>query len=83
MTDHSTDEIAPTPVETVGYSPKMLVATVMAGLLGIVVAVLNSVQEHPELLGSLPVPVQSALIALVPPVLAGIAAYRAGPGSVR
>lgn len=74
---------APTPVvKTEGYSPKMLAATAVSTLVGIVVAVLNALQENPNLLGTLPVPVQSLLLVVIPPILAGFAAYQASPGSV-
>lgn len=76
------DRTEPAP-RTVGLSPKTIVGTVVAGLLGTLVAVLNLVQDDPALLGSLPAPLQTVLIVLVPPVLAGLAVYRASPGTVR
>lgn len=74
---------AATKPETEGISPKAIVATVLAGLLGIVVSVLNLVQDNPTLLGSLPAAAQTVLLVLVPPVLAAIATYQAGPGAIR
>lgn len=75
------DHAAPT-VQTVGVSPKMVAATVTTTVIGIVIAVLNALQADPSLLGGLPTVAQSLLLVLVPPLLAGLATYQAGPGNV-
>lgn len=68
---------------TNGLSPKAVVATVMSALLGGIVALLNAVQENPDLLGGIPPWVQSLILAVTPVVLTGLATYRAKPGDVR
>lgn len=69
-------------LRTVGFSPKMVVATVISILLGGTVAGLNAVQENPDLLGGLPPMVQAVILVLAPTVLTGLATYRAGPGEI-
>jgi hypothetical protein len=75
------DHAAPS-VQTVGWSPKMITATVMTTLLGIVVAILNALQADPDLFGDLPTELQSLLLVVIPPILTGIATYTAAPGNV-
>lgn len=75
------DHAAPA-TRTVGFSPKAIASTVVAALVGVVVTVLNAVQENPDLLGGLPVMVQSLILLLVPPVITWLAAYQASPGTV-
>jgi len=75
------DHAAPA-TETLGWSPKMIVATVMTTLLGIVVAILNALQADPDLFGDLPTELQSLLLVVIPPILTGIATYTASPGTV-
>jgi hypothetical protein len=79
MTDPS--HIAPV-VKTVGWSPKMVASTVVTTVIGIVVAILNALQADPSLFGDLPTPVQSLILVVIPPILAGFAAYQASPGNV-
>ena len=69
-------------VRTVGWSPKMVASTAVATVIGIVVAILNALQANPNLLGQLPTPVQSLLLVIIPPILAGFAAYQAPPGNI-
>jgi hypothetical protein len=92
MTESSYDPpVDPTPgvpdhaqptVQTVGWSPKMVVATAASTLVAIVVALLNALQADPSLFGDLPVWAQSALLIVIPPILVGFASYQASPGSV-
>ncbi len=62
---------------TDGLSPKVLISTVLATLLGIAVAVLNHVQANPALIGSLPPWAQWVLLVSIPPLLVGLAGYQA------
>jgi hypothetical protein len=74
---------SPVPVvKTEGFSPKMIAATVVSALIGVVIATLNALQENPSLLGGLPLWAQSLALLLIPPVAAGLAAFQASPGSV-
>jgi len=75
------DHAAPA-AKTVGWSPKMLAATAATTLVGIVVAILNALQEDPAMFGALPTWLQSLLLVVIPPLLAGFASYQAGPGEV-
>lgn len=75
------DHAAPA-TRTVGLSPKAIASTVVAALVGVVVTVLNAVSDNPDLLGGLPVTVQSLILLLVPPVITWLAAYQASPGTV-
>jgi hypothetical protein len=75
------DHAAPA-VKTVGWSPKMVTATAVTTVIGIVVAILNALQADPALFGDLPTPVQSLLLVIIPPILAGFATYQASPGNV-
>lgn len=75
------DHAAPV-ARTEGVSPKMVAATVTTTVIGIVVAVLNALQSDPSLLGGLPTVVQSLLLVLIPPLLAGLATYQASPGNI-
>jgi hypothetical protein len=68
--------------ETVGLSPKAIASTVVAALVGVLVTVLNAVSENPDLLGGLPVWLQSLILVLVPPLVTWLAAYQAPPGTV-
>ena len=73
---------APVPVvKTEGVSPKALASSAVGLLVGILIAVLNAVQEN-QLLGSLPPALQVILLAAIPPILTFLAAYQAGPGNV-
>jgi hypothetical protein len=74
--DHS---IHPT---TVGLSPKALWPTVAMGLVGIVISVLNGVQENPSMLAALPTWLQSLVLLLVPPLVTFLVAYRSSPGTI-
>lgn len=67
---------------TVGASPKMVAAGTTAGVLAILVAVLNAVQGSP-LIPLLPPAWQAVLLALIPTALVILAAFQAGPGEVR
>lgn len=79
----SSGHSAPVPVvTTVGTSPKMLAATAVTTLVGIVVALLNALQADASLLGGLHPVAQFIIITAIPPLLAGFAAYQAGPGTV-
>jgi hypothetical protein len=75
------DRAAPA-VRTVGLSPKTVWATAAGTLVGVVVAVLNAVQDNPSLLGGLPTWAQSLLLIIIPPLLTGLAGYQASPGDV-
>jgi hypothetical protein len=75
------DHAAPT-VETVGWSPKMITATAVTTVVGIVVAVLNALQADPSMFGDLPTELQSLILVIIPPILTGIATYSASPGNV-
>lgn len=79
--DGQADHAAPVPT-TNGLSPKAVAATVVSGLVGIVVALLNGLQADPAMLGSLPTWAQSLVLLLVPPVITFLAAYQAKPGDV-
>lgn len=77
--------VSPTPapvVKTVGWSPKMVAATAVTTVIGIVVAILNALQADPSLFGDLPTPVQSLILVVIPPILAGFASYQASAGNV-
>lgn len=80
--DGTPDHAAPA-LQTYGWAPKAIVATVLAGLVSTLIAVLNLVQADPALLGSLPPWAQTVLLALVPPALAALGTWSAGPGDVR
>lgn len=54
---------------------KVWAATIGAGAAAGGVAILNSVQEDPALLGALPVPVQSLILLLVPPLIVFVSGY--------
>lgn len=56
---------------------KVTASTVSAFLLGIVAAILNSVQENPEILGGLPVVLQSLILVLVPTLVVFVGGYYA------
>jgi hypothetical protein len=73
---------AAAPVKTVGLSPKAIAGTTVAALVGVVVTILNAVQENPDLLGVLPTWAQSLILLLVPPVIVWLATYQASPGTV-
>lgn len=75
--DHATST-----TQTIGWSPKMVAATAATTLVGIVVAILNALQENPSLFGALPTWLQSLLLVVIPPLLAGFASYQASPGTV-
>jgi hypothetical protein len=75
------DHAAPA-TKTVGWSPKMLAATATTTLVGIVVALLNALQADPSLFGDTPTWLQSLLLIVIPPLLAGFASYQASPGAV-
>jgi hypothetical protein len=67
---------------TIGISPKALWPTVAMGLVGIIISVLNGVQENPSMLGALPTWLQSLILLIVPPVIVFLSAYAAKPGPV-
>lgn len=69
-------------VQTEGYSPKMIAATAVTTLVGIVVALLNALQANASLLGGLNPVLQFVILTAIPPLLAGLAAYQASPGNV-
>jgi len=73
---------APPAKVTVGLSPKAIAGTTVAALVGVIVTVLNAVQDNPDLLGALPTWAQSLLLLLVPPVITWLATYQAPPGTV-
>jgi len=66
---------------TNGISPKAVASSAVGLLVGVLIAVLNAVQEA-NLLGGLPMPAQVLLLAAIPPVLTFLAAYQAKPGDV-
>lgn len=63
---------ASAPVEA-----KVKAATLGATFVGIVLAILNAVQDNPELLGVLPVWLQSLLLAVVPGLIVFTSGYSA------
>jgi hypothetical protein len=67
---------------TVGVSPKMVAATVVTTVVGVIVALLNALQADASLLGGLNPVLQFIVLTAIPPVLAGFAAYQARPGDV-
>lgn len=73
---------APPTAKTVGLSPKAIAGTTVAALVGVVVTILNAVQENPDLLGALPTWAQSLILLLVPPLIVWLATYQASPGTV-
>lgn len=77
-----TAPVTTTHAETVGVSPKAVAATAVSTVLGIVLAVLNLLQEDPSLLGALPPVLQALILAAVPPLLVGFTTYRAAVGAV-
>jgi hypothetical protein len=79
--DGQPDHAAPR-LKTDGVSPKAIVSTVIAALVGVLVAALNAVQADPSLLGPLPTWVQGVILAVVPAAITFLSAYRAGPGNV-
>lgn len=54
---------------------KVVASSWTAAGLGVLVAILNMVQDQPSLLGVLPVWAQSLLLAVLPPVLVFLAGY--------
>jgi uncharacterized RDD family membrane protein YckC len=74
------DHAAPA-VKTEGLSPKALASSAVGLGVGILIAVLNAVQDN-DLLGTLPPALQVILLAAIPPVLTFLAAYGASPGNV-
>lgn len=68
--------------KTVGASPKVIVTTIVSGLIGVLIAVLNAVSANSDLLGSLPPMVQGLILVLIPPVVTWLAGYQAPPGTV-
>ena len=79
MTTHL---LTSTSAETVGTSPKAVAATAVSTVLGVLFAVLTAVAGSPELLGGLHPTLQFLILAGLPPVLVGIATYRAEVGKV-
>lgn len=75
------DHASPT-LKTVGLSPKNIAGTTLAALVGVVVTILNAVQENPDLLGTMPTWAQSLILLLVPPVIVWLGTYQAPPGTV-
>lgn len=75
------DHAAPA-VRTEGLSPKTLASSAVGLGVGILIAVLNAVQDN-DLLGTLPPALQVILLAAIPPVLTFLAAYQASPGTVK
>lgn len=69
--------------ETQGLSPKMVWASVVTTIVGVVIALLNGLVANAALLGALDPVLQFIIITAVPPVLVGLAAYQAKPGDVR
>ena len=82
MNDPTMPDHAAPPLKTDGVSPKMIAATAAATVIGVVVALLNSLQENPTLLGTMPTWLQALVLIVIPPVLAGITAFQAPPGNV-
>lgn len=52
-------------------------SAVAAFVAGVVVAILNAVQDNPDLLGSMPTWAQTVIIALAPALLAFLGGYAA------
>jgi hypothetical protein len=61
---------------------KTIVGLLVAAAIGLVVAILNAVQDSPGILGALPTWLQSLLLVAIPIVLQWIAQYQA-PHTVR
>ncbi len=62
--------VAKKPIEA-----KVLASAGAAAVIGVVIAVLNAVQNDPSLLGSLPTWLQSVILVAIPTVLTFLAGY--------
>lgn len=56
---------------------KVKASTFLAFVVGVVISILNGVQENPDLLGFFPPIVQALLLTLIPPLVVFAAGYRA------
>jgi hypothetical protein len=76
--------IGTSEVQTVGTSPKAVLATAVSTLLGIALALLNSLNtpEGAGVLGSLHPTVQAIILFAVPPLVVGLTTYQAAVGRV-
>jgi len=70
------------PSATVGVSPKTTWTTVAAGVLGLVVAALNGLQQNPALIGFLPPWAQWGVLTLAPMLFVALAGYWAPAGDI-
>lgn len=68
-------------VRTVGISPKVIASTSATLGIGIAIAVLNALQDHPDLIPG-PTWLQAVLLAIIPALLTFLVGYRASPGEV-
>jgi hypothetical protein len=71
-------------VQTVGTSPKAVLATAASTVLGIVLALLNALNTSAGagLLGGLNPTVQAIILFAVPPLIVGVTTYMAAVGRV-
>lgn len=56
--------------------PKVVATTLGTTIVMVAVAILNAVQSSPGLLGSLPTPVQTVILVVIPSVLVFLAGYQ-------
>jgi len=56
---------------------KVVASTLASAGVGTAIAVLNDVQAHSELLGSIPAPIQVVVLVLIPTATAFLAGWRA------
>jgi len=56
---------------------KVIASTAASAAVGIILAVLNDVQAHHDLLGSTPAWLQALILIVAPPLAAGLAGYQA------
>lgn len=69
-------------MKTIGISPKVIASTLVTALVGLVIAILNAVQDNPDLIPG-PTWLQGVLVTIIPTVLTFLAGYRANPGEVK
>lgn len=69
-------------MKTIGISPKVIASTSAVFGIDIAIAVLNGLQDHPELLPG-PTWLQAILITVIPALLTFLVGYRASPGRVQ
>lgn len=77
-------EVVTSNAVTAGASPKAVLATAASTGLGVLLAVLNSLQtdQGAGLLGNLPPLAQAIILLSVPPLVVGLTTYQAAVGRV-